>query len=103
MAFVDILRGLAGLGPERDSHNLVILRFPNDIPDNLLKQYGEMIVAYGFRNVVIQKLLFSGEELDVIARELVKTQWSGLISHSSKGNFSNRELGVLKDYAGIGL
>ena len=101
VAFVDILRGLAGLGPERDSHNLVVLRFPGDIPDNLLIQYGEMIVSYGFRNVVIQKLPFSGEKLDIIARELVKAQWSSLISHSSKGNFSNRELGVLKEYAGI--
>ncbi len=101
VAFVDILRGLAGLGTERDSHNLVVLRFPADIPDNLLIQYGVMIVSYGFRNVIIQKLPFSGEELDVIARELVKAQWPDLNSHSSKGNFSNRELEVLKQYADI--
>lgn len=101
VAFVDILRGLAGLGRGKTLDNLVVLRFPNDIPDNLLSQYGEVAVSCGFSNVVIQKLPFSGEELDIIAKELVKAQWSDLSSHSTKANFSDRELRVLKTYAGI--
>ena len=80
--------------------NLVLLRFPNDIPDNLLTQYGEMVVSYGFTNVVIQKLPFSREELEIIAKEVIKSRWSILNFQLLKGNnFANRDLNVLHEYA----
>lgn len=102
VAFVDILRGLTGKGTDMGAGNLVLLRFPNDIPDNLLIQYGEMIVSYGFTNVVIQKLPFSREELDIIAREVIKSKWGTLSFQSLRGsNFSERDLEVLRKYAGI--
>ncbi len=100
VAFVDILRGLTGEGTGTGVENLVLLRFPNDIPDNLLIQYGEMIVSYGFTNVVIQKLPFSREELNIIAKEVIKSRWSILSLQLLKGkNFSSRDLDVLHKYA----
>ncbi len=97
--FVDIVRGLSGNGEERDVHNLVVLRFPSDIPDNLLVQYGEMISSYGYQNIVIQKLPFSNLELDTIAKEIVKSQWGNLSFQLLEGdNYSNRELSVLEKY-----
>jgi len=99
--FVDIIRGVSGKGADRDASNLVLLRFPSDIPDNLLMQYGEKIVSCGYRNVVIQKLPFSGEELNVIAKEIVKHQWGNLDLQLYKLNFSNREIEVFKNWAGV--
>jgi len=100
VAFVDILRGLTGKGTDMGADNLVLLRFPNDIPDNLLTQYGEMVVSYGFTNVVIQKLPFSREELEIIAKEVIKSRWSILNFQLLKGNnFANRDLNVLHEYA----
>ena len=101
VAFVDILRGLADKGKERDTYNLIVLRFPNDIPNNILSQYGEMIVSYGYRNVVIQKLPFSNSELDDMAKEVVRSQWGSLSFQLLRGgNFSDRELNILEQYIG---
>lgn len=100
--FVDILQGLTGKGENLGVNNLIILRFPDDIPDNLLNQYGEMIVSCGYTNVVIQKLPFSREELNVIAKEVVKSRWQSLYAQlSGNKNFSLRDLNVLGEYAGI--
>lgn len=94
-AFADIIGGLKEGTPEKGTDNLVVLRFPADMPDNLLNQYGEMICSCGYQNVVIQKLPFSVSELGVIAKEVVKSQWDNL------ENFSKRELTVLREWAGI--
>jgi len=98
--FVDIVRSLSEKGEDRDASNLVVLQFPNDIPDNLLIQYGEMVVSYGYKNVVIQKLPLSVQELDVIAKELVNSQWGNLKFQLLKQrNYSDRELKILQNYA----
>ncbi|OGC45595.1 hypothetical protein A2V49_03830 [candidate division WWE3 bacterium RBG_19FT_COMBO_34_6] len=98
--FLDTLRGLVNGEPDKDSDNLIILRFPNDIPDNLLMQYGELIVSYGYPNLVIQKLPYMVEELNVISKTLLGTQMQKLnYQLMKKMNFSDRELSVLEKYS----
>jgi hypothetical protein len=100
--FADIIGALKEGASEKGADNLVVLRFPADMPDNLLNQYGEMISSYGYQNVVIQKLPFSVGELEVIAKEVVKSHWNNLLLQLGKDrNFSDRELNVLREYAGI--
>lgn len=101
-AFVNIVRDLEGHQRINDEDNLIVLRFPNDVPDNLLYQYGERVVNYGYPNVLIQKLPLSGNELDIIGKEVIKSQWSRLMSpQRSDRSFSKKALEVLAAYAGI--
>ncbi len=104
VAFIDTVRDLIG-GSETggdNENNLIVLRFPADIPNNLLVQYGERIVNYGFPNVVIQKLPLSGPELDIIAKEIVKSRWGAIgMQLLKKQNFADREIKVLAKYVGI--
>jgi len=97
--FADFVRGVFDGKPNRYEGNVVVLRFPSDIPDNLLCQYGQMIVDYGYPNVLIQKLPLSNEEINTISKEIVNANYSDICFQLlKKFNFSNKEIAVLDQY-----
>jgi len=51
---------------------IFVLRFPSDANDKDLKQLGELMNNYGYRNVVIQELPFSCEEINDLSKEVLE-------------------------------
>ncbi|MBW6441388.1 hypothetical protein K0B04_00565 [Patescibacteria group bacterium] len=97
--FVDFIRGVLNGEPNKNEENILVLRFPNDIPDNLLNQFGQMIVDYGYPNVLIQKLPLSNQELTVISKEIVNASYSYILLQLGKDRkFSNKEIDVLDGF-----
>jgi hypothetical protein len=66
--FIDHLRRV-GYGQQELSDNMqVVLRFPNDISDDALKEYGDIIESFHLPHVIIQKLPLSSAQLSEAAK-----------------------------------
>ena len=98
VGFVDFIRGVSKGDPDLYEQNIVALRFPNDIPDNLLNQLVQLIVDYGYPNVVIQKLPLSTQEIDVISKKLIEDTFSDIWLQILPINFSEKEIDLLKKF-----
>ena len=99
--FVDIIRTNGfSQSVALNEKAVIILRFPKDSSDEYLKEYGKIIVDYGFVNVLIQKLPFSSEEITQLSRRCVKSRMPELEWGGNRMNFSERELQVLRKFAG---
>ncbi len=101
VGFVDFIRGVSKGESNRYEQNIVVLRFPKDIPNNLLSQFGQLIVDYGYPNVVIQKLPFSNQDLIDISRRIVNDTFSDVWLQRLKMNFSDKEIALLDTYRKI--
>jgi hypothetical protein len=94
--FADFVRGVFLGKPNNYEENIILLRFPNDIPDNLLKQFGQMVVDYGYPKVVIQKIPVSIQEINVISKEIINAAYPDICFQLlNRYNFSDKEISVL--------
>lgn len=89
-AFVDILRAGNGF-KERGKDNLVVLRFPADIPDGLLQVVGANADRLGYK-ILIQKLPFTRQEIqDLGVIAAITSSHEAVQNNVQSGNMLNQK------------
>lgn len=97
--FIDILRSVGFGLKELDVTMPALIRFPSDIPDDLIINYGDILTRCGY-SVVLQKIPITTTELTKRAKEFVRNNLELITNKAHKGmTFSDRERKVLEDYS----
>ncbi|HSX39449.1 MAG TPA: hypothetical protein VLI92_02565, partial [Candidatus Saccharimonadales bacterium] len=96
--FVDNVRAAGQAKPALDwADSVVVLRFPNDISNELLQEFGQFVSNYGYRNTIVQKLPFSAAELNGMGQQILKSTMASIENGTTRMQFSKREIALLKE------
>lgn len=96
--FIDHLRTVAFGQKSLDGDTYILLRFANNISDNLINRYGSLIEKWGYKNLQIQRLPMGTRDLSQEGKKFVQNNLKNISRRVGEGRYSPEQMELLRRY-----